>query len=525
MNGMKPLMAERLLVRPLPDNELLLHFNLSVTTGRGDLRDLGHFPRPVAELVLGTGALHASLTLRSGRWLSRAWGALPVPMPAGGELSAAFPTDGWPFGWHALRRSLGLLVCATPATADEFSRPDDPFASHLSGALPPSMGGRGGHSRGPNATLEFRAVLPPQGVCTENLARWLQLWPCGGAAGITTLLSPAAPSAARRLRHARFRALRLELRQHAAPPRHSSHAGGTRARGRWSLLLSLSLVLPADASRPPPHGRADDLLGGLLSRGLRACELASSSSLALELPTAAAAALGVAAAAAQPYGAARLTGGAEGAGGVLEWALRPNQTQPLLLGWRGEPHAMTHPSPMEVRRVAAREDDTRGELVLQLRNRAPDAASVAVFEEMPRWLVPRWHSLQAFVDGRPIATSAALLRLKVTSSEHGGQLVEWAAVLPANSSLILALGYHIGLLAVDRLAADASRGLELCSPTISFSYGGDLAKKIYAEPLLIPLLLPDTSMPYNVISISSTMVALFVGSMFNLLSRRRVGSV
>lgn len=46
----------------------------------------------------------------------------------------------------------------------------------------------------------------------------------------------------------------------------------------------------------------------------------------------------------------------------------------------------------------------------------------------------------------------------------------------------------------------------------------------YTEPVLIALLLPDQSMAYNVISISSTVVACFVGAMFNLFSRSIVPS-
>lgn len=44
----------------------------------------------------------------------------------------------------------------------------------------------------------------------------------------------------------------------------------------------------------------------------------------------------------------------------------------------------------------------------------------------------------------------------------------------------------------------------------------------YTEVLLVPLTTPDFSMPYNVITITCTVFALYFGSLMNAL-RRRVG--
>lgn len=44
----------------------------------------------------------------------------------------------------------------------------------------------------------------------------------------------------------------------------------------------------------------------------------------------------------------------------------------------------------------------------------------------------------------------------------------------------------------------------------------------YTEVLLVPLTTPDFSMPYNVITITCTVFALYFGSLVNVL-RRRVG--
>lgn len=47
-----------------------------------------------------------------------------------------------------------------------------------------------------------------------------------------------------------------------------------------------------------------------------------------------------------------------------------------------------------------------------------------------------------------------------------------------------------------------------------------LPRKIYTPTLLVDLATPDFSMPYNVIIMSCTLIALIFGSVFNLLTRK-----
>jgi phosphatidylinositol glycan class T len=77
---------------------------------------------------------------------------------------------------------------------------------------------------------------------------------------------------------------------------------------------------------------------------------------------------------------------------------------------------------------------------------------------------------------------------------------------------------------------DASRGFDL-PPAIL--YLQDLAEpepgqpfwqapkpRLYSSKLLLDLATPDFSMPYNVIIMTSTLMALFFGSVFNAITRR-----
>lgn len=48
----------------------------------------------------------------------------------------------------------------------------------------------------------------------------------------------------------------------------------------------------------------------------------------------------------------------------------------------------------------------------------------------------------------------------------------------------------------------------------------DLSRRIYTSALLVDPATPDFSMPYNVIIMSCTLIALVFGSVFNLLTRK-----
>ncbi|KAL9643924.1 hypothetical protein ABK040_013333 [Willaertia magna] len=66
-------------------------------------------------------------------------------------------------------------------------------------------------------------------------------------------------------------------------------------------------------------------------------------------------------------------------------------------------------------------------------------------------------------------------------------------------------------------APDANRGFDKSSSIIKINNN---LYTLYSNSLLISLPTPDFSMPYNVITLTCTIIALFFGSMFNILIRR-----
>lgn len=106
--------------------------------------------------------------------------------------------------------------------------------------------------------------------------------------------------------------------------------------------------------------------------------------------------------------------------------------------------------------------------------------------------------------------------------------------LPPKTALRVHLPFNKAFIRYTEHPPDASRGFDL-PPAIL--YLQDLAERndsdsasapfwkasklrIYSSKLLLDLATPDFSMPYNVIIMTSTLMALFFGSVFNAITRR-----
>jgi len=102
-----------------------------------------------------------------------------------------------------------------------------------------------------------------------------------------------------------------------------------------------------------------------------------------------------------------------------------------------------------------------------------------------------------------------------------GAHLEAALSLPPNSTLTLSYDFDKSVLRYTEYPPDANRGFDVAAAVITIPTTGFA---IRTTSLLLSLPTPDFSMPYNVIILSSTVIALAFGSIFNLLVRRFVAA-
>ena len=97
------------------------------------------------------------------------------------------------------------------------------------------------------------------------------------------------------------------------------------------------------------------------------------------------------------------------------------------------------------------------------------------------------------------------------------------------SSLTLTYDFEKAILRYTEYPPDANRGFDVAPAVIRLLPSAEDAGQstnvyLRTTSLLLPLPTPDFSMPYNVIILTSTVMALGFGSIFNLLVRRLVAA-
>jgi len=167
--------------------------------------------------------------------------------------------------------------------------------------------------------------------------------------------------------------------------------------------------------------------------------------------------------------------------------------------------------------------------------------SFVYFETLPWFMKPYLHTLTARLSASA-SPSPALINstyYRPALDRVRGTQLELTITVPANATLILTYDFDKAILRYTEYPPDANRGFDvapavirLLSPSSSPSSSSPHASNPKAhEPtyirttsLLIALPTPDFSMPYNVIILTSTVMALAFGTIFNFLVRRFVGA-
>lgn len=137
-------------------------------------------------------------------------------------------------------------------------------------------------------------------------------------------------------------------------------------------------------------------------------------------------------------------------------------------------------------------------------------------ESLPWFMKLYLHTLQVRINGKEADIVKEMYYRPALDRQRGTQL-EVRMTIPANSTAVLTYDFEKAILRYTEYPPDANRGFDVGPAVITI---GDIS--IRTTSLLLSLPTPDFSMPYNVIILTSTVMALGFGSIFNLLVRRFV---
>lgn len=490
--------SERLTLRPLPgERKAAAHLHASVRESFDEPAAL--FPPALARILdaYDAEALHLSLAL--GRYSHARFGREPAASaPSGARLqvdlrggrAANSSAEDARRRWRGITSELGGVFSASLRQMDEAVvvglLADGQAASqrrHL-GAYEPADGWRPGED-----ALFLHGSLAREELCSENLSPWLKLLPCRSTAGLGRLVDPVALLSGEYLALTVFASRSLAARQ-------------------WTMHLHLTAVQRADPTALDKASRRKLSVSPTLrdlflldDDELAACPLADRSVLVVDDPVA----------------------------GKRTAELPVSASAPLFPAW-------TQPSgrpPLEdlvhVHRFATGVGQVRGGLAVRLTNRHEHAAvRVQYHDVLPWFLRVYFSSLRVLRDGGGGAVEEPeVMAFEPAELRGRPNQLHVELVLPARSSAVLTLQFDKAFLRLSEHPPDANRGFDVAPGVTVFSLldgeGEDqttTTTTLFTEPLLVPLPTPDFSMPYNVITMTSTVVAFFVGSMLNSLLRK-----
>ncbi|KAB1210180.1 GPI transamidase component PIG-T [Morella rubra] len=561
--------SEELLLRPLPDRKVLAHFHFesrappSLADSYGRHHHL--FPKAIAQLVQKFRVKEMELSFTQGRWNYERWGGFdPISSknakPPGVELWAVFdvPQNQVDVYWKNLTHSLSGLFCASInflESSTTYSAPQWSFH--------PSSG-----------SLRY-GTLPREAVCTENLTPWLKLLPCRDKAGLSTLMD--RPSIYKGFYHSQRLHLTsgglesgiilgqtLTVVLQPTSQRASGTSSGANLQPSWSLssvfgrkvttrcVLAKSsnvyLQLERGLVTELENLQKENPISGAVFMDSE--ELRSNPGFELSV---------------KPDWAFKEVNSlhSKGLSVLYEYSMaKYNDSEPfdLTLTWKSPVVWSCPQAPLHASRFLMGSGNERGAIAISListglkenfmgANFVEDRSKleVDIFQVVPWYIKVYFHTLRVFVDGKPQALADVVEKMRVSPSEDkvSPGVMELLLKFPCDvESATLTLEFDKGFLHIDEYPPDANQGFDIPSAVISFPYFHEsvyylqdnslnkapmLSKfqdkspvRSYTEVLLVPLTTPDFSMPYNVITITCTVFALYFGSLLNVL-RRRVG--
>ncbi|XP_042568760.1 GPI transamidase component PIG-T-like [Cyprinus carpio] len=517
---------EELVIRPLHSGDIYASFQFRTLWDTDFLQEgqkVSHyrlFPKSLGQVLSKFSVRELHISFTQGFWRTMQWGQPFIPSPPGAELWVWFhdtvsDVDG---NWKELTNVLSGIFCASLNFID-LTNTVQPSASFK----PLGLGNATDHR-----FLRY-ATLPREIVCTENLTPWKKLLPCGSKAGLAVLMK------SEKLFHSSFHSQAVHIRPICQDEQCSSKA--------WELRQTLNVVFDLHTSG---QGKKEWSLFKMFSRTLtEACPLASSSKVYVDITD-------------NPEGelfelspATPLLGQAVVLGDRRTYSVYDLSRAEtfgqlrsfnLLLRWKGDSGDMLRPLLHAERYVAGFGLQT-GEIHTVIYNNHPYRAfPVLLMDSVPWYLQLYIHTLTVTSKSRD--NKPSYIHYQPAKDRHRPHLLEMLIQLPPHSMTEVTVQFERALLKWTEYTPDPNHGFYVGSSVVSALVPSMVAMRtnftqdqplfssfvpvkeessyfvrVYTEPLLVNLPTPDFSMPYNVICLTCTVVAVGYGSFYNLLTR------
>uniref|UniRef100_A0A2K6Q5Q4 Phosphatidylinositol glycan anchor biosynthesis class T n=1 Tax=Rhinopithecus roxellana TaxID=61622 RepID=A0A2K6Q5Q4_RHIRO len=453
-------LREELVITPLPSGDVAATFQFR-TRWDSELQREGvsHyrlFPKALGQLISKYSLRELHLSFTQGFWRTRYWGPPFLQAPSGAELWVWFQDTVTDVD-KSWKELSNVLSGIFCASLN--------FIDSTNTVTPTASFKPLGLANDTDHYFLRYAVLPREVVCTENLTPWKKLLPCSSKAGLSVLLK------ADRLFHTSYHSQAVHIRPVCRNARCTSIS--------WELRQTLSVVFDAFITG---QGKKDWSLFRMFSRTLtEPCPLASESRVYVDITN---------------YNQDNET---------LEVNPPPTTTyQDIILGTR-KTYAIY--DLLDTAMI----NNSRN-LNIQLKWKRPPENGYIHYQPAQDRLQP--HLLEMLI--QLPANSVTKVSIQFERA-----LLKWTEYTPDPNHGFYVSPSVLSALVPSVVAAKPVDWEEspLFNSLFPVSDGSNYFVRLYTEPLLVNLPTPDFSMPYNVICLTCTVVAVCYGSFYNLLTR------
>ena len=473
--------GEDLTFTSLPRNHVLASFTFDMESSATQSSHASLLPRSLVQVFVDSHSESLKLRFTRGRWQQATWGPLPRSgLYAGGrgaELSVTglnASSEAAKESWRVLVNSLSGMFCASLNYIDD--------------------------TRTIAAKTGISGSLPGETVCTENLTPFLKLLPCKHAAGIAQLLR------GHDLDNTEWLNLAVEVV--------GAHNGrGLRVRQVVDFVVDLERILAATTGSVPGSQPTDDLIcadGKFYTTDVTCLPVDVPRTRQVTLKTL------------FPHGSFERCS-LQQQDEVIIWHNDASLPTTHAIDSAGDLHLPLDPSarivenPMQVRRsIIMQGSSLRGQLSTTFVNGRDWPVRARYHTVLPWYLRPLLHTTRLNRDGE-----FRMLRHESGKDRSRPHTIVVDIVVPARDSIELTLDFERTILRYGEYPPDANRGFDVAAGIVYLDEE-DTHSEIRTTNLLLPLPTPDFSMPYNVIILTSTVIALLFGGTFNLLLRSLV---
>ncbi|KAL6714412.1 Subunit of the glycosylphosphatidylinositol transamidase complex-like protein [Lecanora helva] len=541
---------EHLHLQPLTPASLLasFHFWSNASLRSYEQQHFKYIPRSLGQILQHAKTKELHLRFSTGRWDDDSWGTRPW----GGTKEGGTGVELWAWveadsehasfaRWVTLNNALSGLFCASLNFIDS-TRTTKPRMTFEPTSEPPPGAQQ--------SSYLLHGALPREVVCTENLTPFLKLLPCKGKAGIASLLD------GHKLFDASWQSMSIDFRSVCSisgsdcsiemeqtvdmvldVERSKRPRDNPIPRPRPTEGLQCDLSKPYASSEACYPSDADSgqswTVAEIFGRPIQGSCLAedaqgnSRDSLTLAVP---------------PERELYINSGIEtkhesiSSGPSRSIELPEASAFEMVLSHLG-PQTFNNISqpPLYASRSFTGHGQERGGVQTLLTNPSTTSSvSCVYFENLPWFMKPYLHTLTARLStsARPDPTLIKETFYRPALDRRRGTQLELLISVPPASTAVLTYDFDKAILRYTEYPPDANRGFDVAPAVIRLLGQPSDPRPAISHPpvyirtnsLLLPLPTPDFSMPYNVIILTSTVMALAFGMIFNLLVRRFVGA-